>query len=169
MYTLVCIHENMLLFAAVYQLIIGGSIPDVKASIHFKPIFINPRRACAARVTVVVVSVCVFVKSHLTSGASALREDAATHSAGNEGQNICCVFSETASFQSYGTSCIVGLPCSRPFCLGGIRACASKCRLTVGRSLVTCAFQMSEPSSLHAHDCSPVLAFGSYGVYGPGV
>ena len=34
----------------------------------------------------VCVSVCVSVKSHLTSGASVRRENAATHSAGNEGQ-----------------------------------------------------------------------------------
>ena len=72
------------------------------------------------------VSVCLFVKSHLTSGASVGPENAATHSAGNEGQKICGVFSETASFQSYGTSCIVRLQCSRPFSLGGTRACASK-------------------------------------------
>ena len=31
------------------------------------------------------LSVCVSVKSHLTSGASVRRENAATHSAGNEG------------------------------------------------------------------------------------
>ena len=95
---------------------------------------INPRRACAARVTVVAVSVCVCVcvcvclsvKSHLTSGASVRSENYATYSAGNEGRKNCGVFSETASFQSYGTLCIVWLPCSRPFSLGGIRACASK-------------------------------------------
>ena len=50
------------------------------------------------RVTVVVVSVCVYVcvsvKSHLTSGASVRRENAATYSAGNKGQKICGVFSE---------------------------------------------------------------------------
>ena len=40
--------------------------------------------------------VCVSVKSHLTaSGASVRRENAATYSAGNEGQEICGVFSET--------------------------------------------------------------------------
>ena len=39
--------------------------------------------------------VCVSVKSHLTSGASVRRENAATYSAGKEGQNICCIFSET--------------------------------------------------------------------------
>ena len=47
------------------------------------------------RVTVVVVSVCVSVKSHLTSGASVHRENTATYLAGNEGQKICGVFSET--------------------------------------------------------------------------
>ena len=38
---------------------------------------------------------CVSVKSHLTSGASVCRENAATYSAGNEGQKICGIFSET--------------------------------------------------------------------------
>ena len=45
---------------------------------------VNPRRACAARVTV-VGSVCVSVKSHLTYGASVRPENAVTYSAGNEG------------------------------------------------------------------------------------
>ena len=58
------------------------------------------------RVTVVV---CVFVKSHLTSGASVRPENAVTYSVGNRGQNnlsrtqwvtevktICVVFSATA-------------------------------------------------------------------------
>ena len=44
----------------------------------------------------VCVCVCVSVKSHLTSGASVRRENAATYSAGNKGQNICGVFSKTA-------------------------------------------------------------------------
>ena len=57
---------------------------------------VNPRRACAARVTVVFVSVCLSVRSHLTSGASVRRENAASYSAGSEGQNIFSVFSETA-------------------------------------------------------------------------
>ena len=74
---------------------------------------INPRRACAARVTVVVVSVCLSVflsvKSNLTSSASVRPENAATYSTCNKGQNICGVFSENASFQSYVTSGIVRL------------------------------------------------------------
>ena len=51
-------------------------------------IVINPRRACAARVTVVVLCVCLSVKSHLTYGASVRPENAVTYSAGNEGQKI---------------------------------------------------------------------------------
>ena len=55
------------------------------------------------RVTVVVLSVCVSVclsvclsvKSHLTSGASVHPENTVTYSAGNGGQKICGVFSET--------------------------------------------------------------------------
>ena len=69
---------------------------------------VNPRRACAARVTVVVMSVClsvclsvcVSVKSHLTYGASVRPENAVTYSAGNEGQKICGVFSENAPLHS---------------------------------------------------------------------
>ena len=67
--------------------------------------FINPRCACAARVTV-VGSVCASVKSNLTSGASVRPENFVTYSTGNEGQNICGVFSETASFKSYGVICL---------------------------------------------------------------
>ena len=51
-------------------------------------LLVNPRRACAARVTVVgsvCVCVCVSVKSHLTYGASVRPENAVTYSAGNEG------------------------------------------------------------------------------------
>ena len=44
----------------------------------------------------VCVCVCVSVKSHITSGGSVRRENAATYSAGNEGQKICGVFSETS-------------------------------------------------------------------------
>ena len=72
------------------------------------------------RVTVVVLSVCLSVKSHLASGESVCSENAVTYSAGNQGQKFVGVFSETASFQSYGTSCIVRQPCSPPFSLCGI-------------------------------------------------
>ena len=68
------------------------------------------------RVTV-VGSVCVrggvSVKSHLTSGAPVRPENTATYSAGNRGQNICGVFSETTPLQRSSTAplkarCIVG-------------------------------------------------------------
>ena len=65
---------------------------------------INPRRACAARVTVlgsVCVSVCLSVMSHLTYGASVRPENAVTYSAGNEGQKICGDLPETTAFKSY--------------------------------------------------------------------
>ena len=66
----------------------------------------NPRRACAARVTVVgsvCVCVCVSVQ-HLTSRASVYPEINVTYSTGNEVETIVCFFSETAPLQ---TSCIV--------------------------------------------------------------
>ena len=53
------------------------------------------------RVTV-VGSVCLSVKSHLTSGASVRPENTVVYSAGNEGQKICGVFFETVPFKSYG-------------------------------------------------------------------
>ena len=56
------------------------------------------------------VCVCVSVKSHLTYGASVRPENAVTYSAGNEGQNICGVFSETAPLQRSSTPSIVR-PC----------------------------------------------------------
>ena len=69
---------------------------------------INPRRACAARVTVVgsvcvsvCLCVCLSVKSHLTYGESVRPENAVTYSAGNEGQKICGDLPETSAFKSY--------------------------------------------------------------------
>ena len=47
--------------------------------------------------------VCVSVKSHLTSGASVRPENTVTYPAGNEGQNIRGVFSETAPLRRSGT------------------------------------------------------------------
>ena len=70
------------------------------------------------------VCVCLSVKSHLTSGASVRPENAVTYSAGDEGQKICGVFSETAPLQRYGTCSLYRYPCSRPFLLRGKRACA---------------------------------------------
>ena len=70
-------------------------------------LLINPRRACAARVTVysrsvcVCVCVCLSVKSHLTFEASVSPENVVTYSAGNEGQKICGDLPETTAFKSY--------------------------------------------------------------------
>ena len=50
----------------------------------------------------VCVSVCLSVKSHLTSGASVRPENTVAYSAGNGGQKICGGFFETAPFKSYG-------------------------------------------------------------------
>ena len=50
------------------------------------------------------------VKSHLTYGASVRPENAVTYSAGNKGQNICGIFSETAPLQRSSTPSIVR-PC----------------------------------------------------------
>ena len=54
----------------------------------------------------VCVCVCVSVKSHLTYGVSACPENTVTYSASNGGQQTCRVFSETASFKSYGVICL---------------------------------------------------------------
>ena len=92
---------------------------------------INPRHACAARVMVVAMSVCVCVcvcvcgcvsvclsvKSHLTSGASVHHENAATYSAGNEDQKICCIFSENAPLQRSSTPSLGWPYINRPFFL----------------------------------------------------
>ena len=48
------------------------------------------------------LSVCLSVKSYLTSGASVRPENTVVYSAGNGGQNNCGVFFETAPFKSYG-------------------------------------------------------------------
>ena len=50
------------------------------------------------------VSVCLSVKSHLTSGASVRPENTVTYSAVNGGQKICGVFSETAPLQRSSTT-----------------------------------------------------------------
>ena len=50
---------------------------------------------------------CLSVKSHLTYGAFVRPENAVTYSAGNEGQNFCGVFSETAPLQRSSTPSVV--------------------------------------------------------------
>ena len=64
------------LFVVIRDFIIIGLL-------NFGFAIINPR---AARVAVVLVSVCVSVKSHLTSGTSVHPENTVTYSAGNGGQ-----------------------------------------------------------------------------------
>ena len=80
----------------------------------------NPRRACAARV--------LSVKSHLTYGASVRPENAVTYSAGNEGQNICGVFSETAPLQRSSTPSVV-----RPCVQSAIFPCVLCTRMRISR------------------------------------
>ena len=67
---------------------------------------INPRRACAARVTVVVVCVChsfiLSVMRELTSPVIDRVNNKLTYPAADGGQKICGIFSETALFKSYG-------------------------------------------------------------------
>ena len=71
-------------------------------------VLINPRRACAARVTVVVVWVCLsvclsFILSvmrELTSPVIDRVKNKLTYSATDGGQKICGIFFETASLQS---------------------------------------------------------------------
>ena len=64
---------------------------------------INPRRACAARVTVVgsvCLCVCLSVTLHLTSRVFVRLTKDTTYLTGNEGQKFRMVFSETAPLQS---------------------------------------------------------------------
>ena len=56
---------------------------------------VNPRRACAARVTV-VGSVRLSVTQHLTSRTLVHLAIGTTYSTGSEGQKFCGVFSENA-------------------------------------------------------------------------
>ena len=67
---------------------------------------INPWRACAARVTVVVVFVChsviLSVMRELTSPVIDRVKNKVTYPAADGGQKICGIFSETALFRSYG-------------------------------------------------------------------
>ena len=72
---------------------------------------INPRRACAARVTVVwslcvCVCVCLSVTLHLTSRMSVRLKNDTIYLTGTEGQKIRAVFSKTASFERYGVICV---------------------------------------------------------------
>ena len=65
---------------------------------------------------IVVGSLCVSVKSHLTSGASVHPENTVTYSAGNGGQNNCGVFSETTPLQRSSTVPLKACVWSAIFC-----------------------------------------------------
>ena len=69
-----------------------------------------------AFIITVVGFVCVSVNRDLTSGGFVGPEYDITYSKGNEGQNICVDFSETAPLQRYTASGIVWLSCGRPCC-----------------------------------------------------
>ena len=75
-----------------YCNVVMGSLKNLYSHVCNKRWLFNPPRM-RRRVTVVVLSVCLSVNSHLTSGASV---HSVTYSTGNRGQNICGVFSETA-------------------------------------------------------------------------
>ena len=59
--------------------------------------FINPRRACAAKLSVTL---------HLTSRMSVRLKNDTIYLTGTEGQKIRAVFSKTASFERYGVICV---------------------------------------------------------------
>ena len=61
----------------------------------------NPRRACAARVIVVVLCVCLSVKSHLTSRMSNRAINEHTYLVAYECKKICGDLPETTAFKSY--------------------------------------------------------------------
>ena len=89
---------------------------------------------------------CLSVKSHLTYGASVRPENAVTYSAGNEGQKICGVFSETAPLQRSSTHSVVR-PC-------------------VQSAIFSCVYAHAYFSCIYAHDTPPrfstlVLFIGS--------
>ena len=68
-------------------------------SVLMKTILINPRRACAARVTVVILSVCLSVRTKSrTTGYEAI--STASVLQGQEKQ--CGDFAETTAFERYG-------------------------------------------------------------------
>ena len=92
------------------------------------------------------LSVCLSVKSHLTYGASVRPENAVTYSAGNEGQKICGVFSETAPLQRSSTPSVV-----RPCVQSAIFPCVFL--VYAHAYFSTRAWRMR--ISRHAHDTPP--------------
>ena len=89
----------------------GNPTPSGKPRPYLNVRLINPRRACAAMVTVVgsvchmssvCLCVCLCLLSHIspTEPLFVLKNDV-TYSAGNEDQKICGDFPETTAFKSY--------------------------------------------------------------------
>ena len=72
---------------------------------------INPRRACAARVTVVCLCVCVSVTLNLTCRMFVRLTNDTTYLTGNEGQKFRTVFSENAPLQSCLSVCVCVCVC----------------------------------------------------------
>ena len=95
------------------------------------------------RVTVVGLSVCVSVKSHLTSGVSVRPENTVTYSAGNEGQNICGVFSETAPLRRSSTPSIESHAYGPPFFPRIARMRINACGSAEGSALQCISFESS--------------------------
>ena len=71
---------------------------------------INPRRACAARVTA-CLSVCVSVTLNLTCRMFVRLTNDTTYLTGNEGQKFRTVFSENAPLQSCLSVCVCVCVC----------------------------------------------------------
>ena len=104
-----------LLTSAKFEVLLGWNNSRILAGTYYSQNYsriigtglvtvVNPRRACAARVTVVgcvCLSVCVSVKSHLTSETSnrAIKEYA--YLVAYERQKICGDLPETTAFKSY--------------------------------------------------------------------
>ena len=82
------------------------------------------------------------VKSHLTYGASVRPENAVTYSAGNEGQKICGVFSETAPLQRSSSPSVV-----RPCIQSAIFPCVF---LVYAHAYFSCIYMY-----MYAHDTPP--------------
>ena len=151
--------------------------PDVGlVSCSLCTVFVNPRCACAARVMVVIVSVCLSVKSHLTLEASFCPENAVTYSAGNEGQNICGAFLKLLRCRDQALPRFDSYTYDRSFCLLitcmrickfskvcdvmlGLHAVSSPCVLYYSSTMIILGLEncVSCWSSVCTQDCSPAI------------
>ena len=84
----------------------GNTITKYSIIVIIIGLVVNPRRACAARVTVlglcvcVCVCVCVSVTQHLTFHVFIVPQTILTFSAADEGRKFKAIFSENASLRS---------------------------------------------------------------------